>query len=233
MIKNKALNNKDIQRLLALLDNKCCGTDSDITIIPQYANNTAALAGGLLPGQLYHLPYNSGSDLMSVQVVNAPPAPDLPLKIVFNGDNTLQRNIYFISQPNSHGSVDWGDGSPIEDMFFSSYPYHTATHTYADNNEYTALFYPPAGDSFYNIQAASQKIKSVTQIETSLENCSTYELNNNNLTSQNINYLLDYNYGNNEGNMNLSGQTPSAPPTGSGIITKQNLIDDGASIITD
>lgn len=56
---------KKLKRSLCCLKAKVNGD------IPQYVNNTAALAGGLQIGDLYHLPYDGGTDTMSLQVVTS------------------------------------------------------------------------------------------------------------------------------------------------------------------
>lgn len=70
----------------------------------------------------------------------------------------------------------------------------------------------------------------------SLVRCESLYLESNSLSSSTVNSLLNQflNILPSSGkNLGLAGQTPSAPPTGQGLIDKQTLIDNGNNVSTD
>lgn len=70
----------------------------------------------------------------------------------------------------------------------------------------------------------------------SLVRCESLYLESNSLSSSTVNSLLNQflNILPSSGkNLGLAGQTPSAPPTGQGLIDKQTLIDNGNTVYTD
>lgn len=102
------------------------------TCIPEYANNTAAIAGGLTDGEFYYLPYDPVEDTYHLCIVKEPITPPTDETIwgilVDDGDLIADIDVTGVSDLD----IDWGDGN-TETITSGT---DTASHTYLTGGSY-------------------------------------------------------------------------------------------------
>lgn len=147
--------------------------------------------------------------------------------------------------------IEWGDGS-FDDYEGGVTVLDPATHTYSSSDTYNIVIKSRTSLQFFN--CANQNITTIDASQNtsliSLEGQnndltsisftigSTLDfltINNNNISTTVVNFILVQfdNSGITNGRLDLNIQTPPAPPSGSGITAKNNLIGKGWSVSTD
>jgi len=150
--------------------------------------------------------------------------------------NQISSNNLTIETANSYNDsiIYWGDGTS-EILYIASVVY--PTHTYPSLGYYNIEIEFVSLPILYNIFLDSIIASNIKNID-NLTNIQTYlSFVNCSLTSNDVNSVLNEailaNWSSGDKTIDLSGNTPPAPPTGQGVTDKTVLISNGCSIITD
>lgn len=131
--------------------------------------------------------------------------------------------------------VDWGDGSALR-YYYNNTP-QELTYTYASNGIFDVTVYVRDLTSINYIDSTVDKgVFYMLEVDYSkLVNISFAVLHGNQLPSTQVNKLLSELVANGlfSGTLDVSTQTPPAPPTGQGLIDKDELIARGWTVTTD
>jgi len=130
--------------------------------------------------------------------------------------------------------VNWGDGSTSEYISFTE---TEIAHTYATNNIFNVIVYitDPTAINYIRSDSDVGNFQMLKIDYSRLVNVNTLSLYGNKLSSTQVNKLLSelVTNGLNNGYLNITEQTPSAPPTGQGLIDKATLISRNWTVTTD
>lgn len=132
--------------------------------------------------------------------------------------------------------VDWGDGNIIAYDGSSGYD---ITYSYAIVSTYNIKVYVRQYEYVENLDFSSVGTNDMTAIvfyrKMSHMNDGVFIANSNQLPSNYINDILAYlvSIPCTSATIDISSQTPPAPPTGQGIIDKATLISNGCTVTTD
>ena len=124
-------------------------------------------------------------------------------------------------------TIDWGDGNATEFMGFTS-----SSHNYTAAGSYLVTI--NLGGDLVKLNLDERQLTSFTPVALP-NNLIQLMLYSNELTSDNVNAILEYL--DSEGYTNfliyMHLQTPLAPPSGDGIVAKNNLVARGGGVVTD
>jgi hypothetical protein len=155
----------------------------------------------------------------------------------FFGNQISSGDITFEYTTSNDFKIYWGDGT--SDTYNTS-SISLPTHTYATSNNYIIeieLLTPPAFLYLYVVNMNVTLIKNIKQFTNIADR--TLSFNNGFLTSSDVNSVLNQavaeNWNGSSFIIDLSGNTPPAPPTGQGVTDKATLIANSSAgqIITD
>jgi len=139
-------------------------------------------------------------------------------------------------QSNIEMFIDWGDGSNLQ-YYISNHP-QIISHTFTSNDIFDVKVYMKDPTVIGYVDSTSDHGNfQILEVDYSrLVNVSNFYLYGNKLSSTQVNKLLNQAVANgiNGGALNISFQTPPAPPTGQGVISKTILVNDRSwSVTTD
>lgn len=165
-------------------DWKLFKTKLTILDFPVYENNKDALKNNLVEGDQYRLPYNNGSNQISIVTTSTPAEPFTLIQ------NCLLPNsqvvITWYPKDASSLRVDWGDGTV--DIF--GHPrrgyFIVPSHNYLDPGEYIISIIPddPSLTDYFDISTAISGTNNITAIYnlTTLSGLRTFKLSGNKIT---------------------------------------------------
>lgn len=224
-----SISNQNLQQVTDKGDtttNKLTASNFRAASIPEYANNTAAIAGGLVDGELYRI--KLADDLYITGVVHVA-QPSLKFTIN-NTSGTAAPNFNFSGSVIFGMTVNWGDG--LSDSYAGNNNYDSS-HTYSTNESFDVKVSLVNPELITNVHLSSHHITTIDGIER-LTSLQYLDLSNNQLNQSKVNSLLQYLDAAtfNAGSKYLYLQQ-NAAPSGAGLTAKASLQSKGWSVTTD